>query len=152
MHTGIGNGETHCVMMLPNPEAHNQYFVVDPTRMQYGEAGRGQYGENYVMCTLQDYLGSMSRICDQALLIGRSSHMTVEGTINGPKMAACAQKAWNRWQNRESAPWCSFSGEPVTVSNIVGCSRCMTLLTYKVVYCCKEQREADRELHKFNCS
>jgi hypothetical protein len=149
MHTGIGNEETHCVMMFPNAEAHNPY----PTRMQYGEAGRGQYGENYVMCTLRDYLGSMTRICDENLEIGQASQasdMVVEGEIHGPKMAACAQKAWNRWQNRESAPWCSFCGKPVTVSNIVGCSRCMALLTYKVVYCCKEHREADRELHKFN--
>jgi hypothetical protein len=38
--------------------------VVDMARMQYGEAGRGTYGEPFFLGTLVDYHGSVWKICE----------------------------------------------------------------------------------------
>ncbi|TVY32412.1 hypothetical protein LSUB1_G008066 [Lachnellula subtilissima] len=48
MTTGSKDSEEHGVLAFPCPgRKDKQQFVVDMTRMEYGDVGRGTYGENY---------------------------------------------------------------------------------------------------------
>lgn len=62
---GSRDGERHGVLAFPGPGRCEEYYVVDMTMLQYGEAGRGSLGENYYLGFLSSYLRSMEKICNK---------------------------------------------------------------------------------------
>ncbi|KAE9376045.1 hypothetical protein N431DRAFT_543395 [Stipitochalara longipes BDJ] len=149
-NNGQKNNEPHLVVMFPHPQYPDgieQRFVVDMTRMQYGEAGRGLHGENYLLGTSSQFHDSMNNICAQAR-VTRTLSLKLEsnGNENEQRLRACAKKAWERWQNRDTEAWCAFCGKPGRA--LQECSECTT---QKVFYCCKEHRKSDEKLHEYTC-
>ena len=64
---------------FPHPDKPEMYLVVDMTRMQYGTTGRGLYGENYFLGTLDGYVSSMGKICERLIDVGHgASYMEME--------------------------------------------------------------------------
>ncbi|TVY50068.1 hypothetical protein LCER1_G007134, partial [Lachnellula cervina] len=107
MTTGSRDNEGHGILAFPCPgRKDKQQFVVDMTRMEYGDAGRGIYGENYFLGTLDGYMKSMRRICvDPELVNTWDACHTALGSEAETRMKACAKRVWERWQNRESEGW-----------------------------------------------
>jgi hypothetical protein len=149
-NNGQIDDEPHCVIAFPNPrdtEEPGQRFVVDMTRMQYGEAGRGLYSENYFLGTFSEFKESMKKICDETKDSGMiHPKFSNSGNDNELRLKACATKVWERWQNREIEGWCAFCGKPG--SKFMRCGACKEK---KVFYCCTEHQKSDWKLHKHTC-
>ena len=77
--------------------------VVDMSRMQYGEAGRGAFGEFCFMGTYDAYCDSMERdICTRLENLGSASQIYPSGdAVEEARLKACAKSVWKRWQIRD---------------------------------------------------
>jgi hypothetical protein len=145
---GSKEDECHVVGVFKCNQDKNKWIVVDMSRMQYGEAGRGLFGENYFLGTLTQFRESMKKICGEAI-VGALVHPTLVlgGNVeNELRLRTCAKRAWERWQNREKEGWCAFCGKPVC--DLQKCSACRNK---KIFYCCKEHQKSDWKLHKHTC-
>jgi len=124
-----------------------KWIVIDMTRTQYGEAGRGLYGENYFLGTFGQFREGMEKVCEEAVVAGLvAARLTETGNENDWRLKACAKKVWDRWQKRETEGWCAFCGKPGL--DFRKCSACRTK---KVFYCCVEHQKNDWKLHKWTC-
>jgi hypothetical protein len=137
----------HSVLAFPRPGSKFCDFVVDMTRMQFGEAGRGTFGEPYFLGSTDAFMDIMKNVCDEveelgigASHVGMSEHTEV--------LNACAERVWDRWQNREKEGWCDYCGVGSAERRLLDCSACKKV---KVRYCCKEHQKAGWKLHKFTC-
>lgn len=148
MTTGSRDNEGHGILAFPCPgRKDKQQFVVDMTRMEYGDAGRGTYGENYFLGTLDGYMKSMRRICvDPELVNTWDACHTALGSEAETRMKACAKRVWERWQNRESEGWCEHCGKGGKELK-----RCRGCRMAKVWWCCREHQLAGWTLHKHTC-
>jgi hypothetical protein len=146
-HTGHTEDEHHAVTAFVHTDDTNKFVIVDMSRMQYGDAGRGLYGEKYFLGTLSDFLVSMKKVCKEATISGMPFPVLGgTGTENEKRLRACAKKVWERWLNREIQGWCNFCGKPGP--NLMSCGACKKR---KVNYCCKEHQRSDWKLHKYTC-
>ncbi|PVH72699.1 hypothetical protein DL98DRAFT_609844 [Cadophora sp. DSE1049] len=148
--TGGMNDEQHIVMIIPHPTMPREGFVVDMTRMQYGEAARGPYGENYFLGTDAEFLMSLKEICDGPkdmvkAMITEGEVGTVEAYERVLRLENCAKRAFERWQNREKQGWCEHCGKG---GKLMKCGACKTKAVW---YCCKEHQKAGWKLHKWTC-
>jgi hypothetical protein len=146
MSTGARDNEAHCVLGFPHQDAAGMMFIVDMSRMQYGAAGRGSYGENYFLGTIDDWIESMKNICAELIKVDLSSTVSISDMEEDKRLKNCAQRVWDRWQNRESEGWCEHCGKGG--KNLLRCGRCKTAM---IRYCCKEHQVAGWKLHKHTC-
>lgn len=145
--TGNREGENHGVLGFRHPDKPEVYLVVDMTRMQYGTAGRGLYGENYFLGTLDSYVSSMGKICERLIDVGHgASYMEMESSEIEARLIRCARRVWERWQNREKEGWCEHCGKGGP--NLKMCGGCKKVA---IRYCCKEHQVAGWKLHKHSC-
>ncbi|TVY58054.1 hypothetical protein LSUE1_G009562 [Lachnellula suecica] len=141
---GFEDNSVHAVLSFPVRGGDD--FVVDMTRMQYGTAGRGTYGENYFFGLWDDYNKSMAKICSGINNIRNSLQMNMTPEFDRARAQACAQRVWERWQKREEEGWCEHCGKPGVDSKL--CGGCKEA---KVRYCCREHQVAGWKLHKYTC-
>ncbi|TVY20143.1 hypothetical protein LARI1_G001435 [Lachnellula arida] len=148
MATGAKDNEGHGILAFPCPgKKDKQQFVVDMTRMEYGDVGRGTYGENYFLGTLDGYMKSMRSICvDPELVQTWDACQTALGSQTETRLKACAKRAWEKWQNRESEGWCEHCGKGGKELK-----RCRGCRMAKVWWCCREHQLAGWNLHKHTC-
>jgi hypothetical protein len=109
-------------------------FIVDMARMQWGDNGRGKFGEKYYMGTLDGFYDVMEKVC------GDMKEQGIGAThINNSEftelLTACAKRVWERWQNREKEGWCDYCG---IGGKLLRCSGCRTK---KVWYCSPEHQK-----------
>lgn len=62
--TGFRDGENHAIIGFPYPGSEIIDVVVDMTRLQYGDVGKGNFGEPYFLGSMEDYTTSMDKICN----------------------------------------------------------------------------------------
>lgn len=148
MYNGTANGEPHTVLIFRMSGAIGRAVVVDMTRMQYGEVGKGAHGENYYCGYLSEYGRSMNRVCENLVMIEITGKRLGEGTDtqNRDRLKNCAQKVWDRWQNRANEGWCEYCGKGGPALK-----RCTGCKERTVRYCCKEHQRDGWKLHKFTC-
>jgi hypothetical protein len=158
--TGVGGGlfttggiddANHSVLGFANPADRSdpeRVLVVDMSRLQYGEAGRGKHGENYFMGTMKEWFGSMKKICGEVSVEGPVSERVRLRPGDGleERLMHCAKRAWGRWLKRETEGWCAFCGKPGP--KLMRCGACKEK---KVSYCCVEHQKSDWKLHKHTC-
>ncbi|KAL2068624.1 hypothetical protein VTL71DRAFT_14961 [Oculimacula yallundae] len=160
--SGAKSGENHCVMaFLPQPHPFLQlssyikggeidlskFLIVDMTRLQYGEASFGTYGETYFLGPFAKYIESMKHICGDLRL--RRVIPKTTGRVNEPenqiRVKECARRAWERWENKEKEGWCDYCGRG---GELKKCGACKGR---KVWYCCGEHQKKGWKLHKMTC-
>ncbi|TVY28619.1 hypothetical protein LHYA1_G002356 [Lachnellula hyalina] len=148
MTTGSKDSEDHGVLAFPCPgRKDKQQFVVDMTRMEYGEVGRGTYGENYFLGTLEGYMNSMRGVCvDPERVNTWDACCTALGGETETRMKTCAKRVWERWQNRDSEGWCEHCGKGGKELK-----RCRGCRMAKIWWCCREHQLAGWSLHKHTC-
>jgi hypothetical protein len=148
MYNGTKNGEDHVVLSFPTPGAAGKFVVVDMTRMQYGEAGRGAQGEPYYLGFLSDFRSASKMICEN--LHARSLIMKPlpegDDAANRDRLRNCAQRAFDRWQNRANESWCDYCGKGG--KDLKQCSGCKER---KIKYCCRRHQVVGWKLHKHTC-
>jgi len=114
-HVGLGSkgDDKHGILGFKHLKKPDEYLVVDMTRLQYSDTGRGDYGENYFLGTLSDWKKSMGRICERLIPLSRSPLPMPMGEdrANEARLKACAYRAWQRWNDRGTAAWCDFCGK-----------------------------------------
>lgn len=106
--TGGDDESMHAVLGFPKPGESHVEYVVDMTRMQFGETGRGLFGELYWMGSADDYMGAAEKVCKKMELWGSSSR--VGPSEHDTWLRECARRAWKRWQNRDKEGWCDYCG------------------------------------------
>lgn len=148
MHTGTQEDEKHCVLGfvyhgISTPK-DLQVMMLDMTRMQYGEAGQGTYGENYFMGTLDMFSASMKEICEDYEFEGLIKLGPAEDERLNARLKACAATVWDRWQNRATQGWCEHCGKGG--AELMQCGGCG-----KVSYCSKDHQKLGWRLHKLTC-
>jgi hypothetical protein len=140
----------HCVLAIPHPdcpERKDKYIIVDMTRMQLGEGGRGIYGENYFLGLAAQWFESrskFSRLCE----VHRGVETDLDNLPNNEhtnRLLHCVKRALERWNNREVEGWCNHCGKGG--KDLLRCAGC----TKKVWYCCKEHQAAGWKLHNLTC-
>ncbi|KAH6694814.1 hypothetical protein BKA61DRAFT_662751 [Leptodontidium sp. MPI-SDFR-AT-0119] len=151
--SGASDSENHCVLAFRHPEnsdvfSKENYFIVDMTRLQYGEAGYGTYGETYFLGTYEDYPTSMAKICGELEFRGMTTATTgrADEPENQVRVQECAKRAWERWMNREKEGWCEYCGR-----GGAELKRCGACKGRKVWYCCDEHNRKGWKLHKLTC-
>ncbi|CZR58252.1 uncharacterized protein PAC_08143 [Phialocephala subalpina] len=145
--TGLGQESSHSVLGFSCRGSGVVDFVVDMTRMQWGEAGRGSFGETCYLGTEAGFVDIMANVCDGVKEVGH------DATHVGPSehtmtMEACATRVWERWNNRDKEGWCDYCGVGASEWPLLDCSACKET---KLRYCCKEHQRAAWKLHKFTC-
>jgi hypothetical protein len=89
----------------------------------------------------------MTNICDEVEELGiGASHVRI--SEHTEVLNPCAERVWDRWQNREKVGWCDYCGVGSAERRLLDCSACKKV---KVRYWCKEQQKAAWKLHKFTC-
>lgn len=146
MSTGSRDNETHCVLGFPHESAAGMMFIVDMSRMQYGAAARGSYGDNYFLGSFSDFDDSMKNICTELIKIETSRRVDIQDVEEDKRLKSCAQRVWDRWQNRESEGWCEHCGKGG--KDLLRCGGCETVT---IRYCCREHQVAGWKLHKHTC-
>ena len=75
--TGEDEEEGHCVSEFPDSLNNDieHTFVVDMSRMQYGEAGRRLLRENYFLDTFNQFCNSMKKVCEELRLARIYPHL-----------------------------------------------------------------------------
>lgn len=146
-YNGTNYEEDHIVMVFPPRSPGEKQIVLDMTRLQYGEAGRGDHGENYFIGTLQDWKRSMAETHEEMNTVQVSTDRLEPGDDAAliRRLKACADRAWNRWQNRDKEGWCEYCGKG---GDLTHCTKCKKK---KVRYCSKEHEKAGLHLHKYTC-
>lgn len=147
--TGAREGEAHAVLGFAYPGSQMVNIVVDMTRLQYGDIGRGMYGESYFIGSTNKYFQSMEdKICTGLENKGTASRMNPrpDNTEEDSRLRACAEKVWKRWQNRDQEGWCAHCG--MGGEKLMRCTGCKSA---KVWYCGKEHQVAGWKLHKHTC-
>ena len=137
MSTGSRHGEFHCVLGFPCPQNPKDILVVDMTRRQYGNVGRGFDGENYSLGRMEDFIASMGKICEGLESAGNIITFETTGTENEARLRACATRVLERWQNRDIEGWCEYCGKGGN-----GLMRCSGCKKTNVRYCCREHQVA----------
>lgn len=90
MHsTGKTDGADHVILEFANPQDAQDPYVVDISRIQYGEAGRGRYGEIYFLDKRSEWYVSNKKICD----IGYPKDHVIEDS-DEPWLKECAERVW----------------------------------------------------------
>ncbi|CAG8962200.1 hypothetical protein HYFRA_00005252 [Hymenoscyphus fraxineus] len=122
-------------------------IVVDMSRLQYGDAGRGDYGENYYLGRFSDYLESFKKLYGNIVPLNSKPPGLYKSSSKERRewQIGCAERAWKRWNEKESKPWCDFCGKG---GNLMKCGACKNS---EVWYCCKEHQVAGWKLHKHTC-
>lgn len=149
MFNGTKDGEDHIVLGFPIPGGDGvDKYIIDMTRMQYGEAGRGENGEPYYLGLTSSYLTSMSAICARLQIKWVTQQRLPNGTDkdNQARLEFCAQKAFFRWHNRHNERWCDYCGKGGS-----GLKRCGGCQSSQVFYCCKRHQAAGWKLHRHTC-
>jgi hypothetical protein len=89
----------HSVLAFLRPGSRLCDFMVDMTRMQFGEAGRGSSGEPYFLRTTDAFMNIMTNVCDEVEELGiGASHVGI--SEHTEVLNTCAERVWERWQNR----------------------------------------------------
>ncbi|PMD17196.1 hypothetical protein NA56DRAFT_648917 [Hyaloscypha hepaticicola] len=146
--TGRDQESLHSALGFAAPGSGHVDFVVDMTRMQWGEAGRGLLGELYCLGSVAGYYRAMENVCDDIEEVGNGA-THVAPSIHTEAMKSCARRVWERWENRDKEGWCDYCGGPDSSERrLLNCSACKET---KVRYCCKEHQKAGWKLHKFTC-
>ena len=145
--TGVDQESLHSALGFAGPGSANVDFVVDMTRMQWGEAGRGRFGELYYLGSVDGYYGIMKNVCEGIEEAGLGA-THVAPSIHTKSMAACAKRVWERWENRDNEGWCDYCGVGASERPLSSCSG---FKQTKVRYCCKEHQASGWKLHKFTC-
>ena len=117
------------------------------TRMQWGEAGRGPFGELYYLGSTAGYYDVMGNVCDDIEELGKGA-THVAPSEHTKALEACVRRVWERWENRDKEGWCDYCGVGSFERRLLDCSACKET---KVRYCCKEHQKAAWKLHKFTC-
>lgn len=142
--TGSENKSPHSVMGFGKPGSDQVDYVVDMTSMQWGEAGRGRYGEPYFLGDVDEFEKSMRRVCDELALDSTAGE--VAPSEHTALLKECAQRVMERWNNRETEGWCVYCGKGGP--SLLRCTGCKL---NRVWYCCKEHQVSDWKLHKHTC-
>jgi hypothetical protein len=145
--TGLSQESLHSALGFAGPGSGNVDFVVDMTRMQWSEAGRGQFGELYYLGSVDPYYKVMENVCDDIEELGKGA-THVAPSVHTKPMEACARRVWKRWQNRDKEGWCDYCGVGSVERPLLVCYGCKET---KVRYCYKEHQKAAWKLHKFTC-
>lgn len=119
--------------------------MIDLTRIQYGDAGRGTNGELYFVGRLDTYLEEMKGIAGEVV----SKEYELEcGQQKAERLRGSAEKVFEAWKNREKMGWCEYCGRPMELGALVRCQRCGSQV---VGWCCEEHLRYDQRLHAKNC-
>jgi hypothetical protein len=99
--------------------------VVDMTRMQYGKAAMGPFGETYFLGTLREFKTSMAKICASLTDLSHGQiYLGTRGTQNEQWLTGVAAEVFRRWQNRVQEGWCDYCGKPDTKDSMDHCGNC----------------------------
>jgi hypothetical protein len=80
----------HSVLAFPRPGSKLCDFVVDMTRMQFGEGGRGSFREPYFLGTTEAFFDIMTNVCDEVEELGiGASHVGI--SEHTEVLNACAE-------------------------------------------------------------
>ncbi|KAH6722623.1 hypothetical protein BKA61DRAFT_729934 [Leptodontidium sp. MPI-SDFR-AT-0119] len=144
---GGKDGDAHAILGFPYPGSKFVNAVVDLSRMQYGEVGRGSFGEFYFVGSYEDYCDSTEKnICTQLQNRGTANYMNPSSDlVEEARLKGCTERVWERWQNRHKQGWCAHCGKG---GKLLKCSGCRQSQTW---YCCKEHQVAGWKLHKHTC-
>lgn len=163
--TGSRNRERHVVLAFPRlsstthptEKPRKEYIIVDPTRQQYGLAGKGSHGETYFIGSFDEWLTGMARICEN-VEVGDCTQVnlnTEKGTQHEQMLKDCARRVWQRWGKRDTEGWCEYCGrgDKEVEGGLAGTRlmRCAGCKVKKVWFCCKEHQLSGWKLHRFTC-
>ena len=109
--TGRDQESLHSALGFAAPGSGHVDFVVDMTRMQWGQAGRGSLGELYYLGSVAGYYRAMKNVCDDIEDVGNGA-THVGPSMHTEAMEACARRVWERWENRDKEGWCDYCGGP----------------------------------------
>lgn len=145
--TGGRDGDAHGALGFASPGSEIVDIVVDMTRRQYGDVGKGLFGESYYLGSMEDYLSSMERdVCVELENRGSAAHVNSSlDPAEEARLKACAERAWERWRKRDSEGWCAYCGKGGKLLSCGGCKKA------SVQYCCEEHQAFGWQQHKHTC-
>ncbi len=145
--TGNQEGEPHAVLGFGASGSKFVSTFVDMTSRQYGDVGKGLYGESYYFGPPDQYFTKLEKdICVELENRGTASYMNPSPDLaEEERLKACAERVWKRWQNREKEGWCAHCGKGGKLLRCSGCKKS------PVWYCCKEHQVGGWKLHKYTC-
>ncbi|KAJ7576930.1 hypothetical protein C8J56DRAFT_971975 [Mycena floridula] len=146
--TGMEPEMVHAVVGFFRPQSENIDTILDLASMQFGDTGRGIKGKGVIV--LESYDAFSSRIFDKVAQGGdytRASHAILPNTSESIELwlKQVARRAKQRWDKRETDPWCGHCGAPARDAK--RCSLCK-----EARYCDAEHQTAAWPLHKHFCS
>lgn len=106
--TGSKHDSPHVVLGFLKPGGTKVEFVVDMTRMQFGEAGRGLFGETYWMGSFDDLWDAAENVCDKMIL--KDTYGLVGDSGQDELLKECAERVWEKWEHRDVEGWCDYCG------------------------------------------
>lgn len=154
---GSGDADGYAHVVLRFPIDTDTDYILDVSRLQYGEAGRGSYGENYFLDTYREFSKANTKICQRIWQMdaGEGDAHSIQERFKVdpgwlPVIENCARRALERWNEREGGGdgWCEHCG---IGGKMVVCPPCLTA-GIAVRYCTERHRFLAWKLHQHTCA
>lgn len=133
------------------PEGEGIDTILDLSSLQFGDVGRGFKGRGtFVLESLEEYISRLNKYAKaNSFEDAKQSHRIRHDAPDTEWLIEVAQKVKERWENRESVPWCGHCGAPPrghAGQGLLMCSKCR-----QAYYCDAEHQRAAWSFHKHFC-
>jgi len=147
--TGAGDTMLHAVAGFARLEDENVSIVLDLASMQFGEAGRGLGGRStFALESLDGFYDRVEKIAFGADTANAKTSLRIGPCPDDVWLKGVARKVKQRWEKRETEPWCGHCGAPgFGGKELRKCSACR-----EVYYCNAAHQAGAWQFHKRFCT
>ncbi|KAF2663884.1 hypothetical protein BT63DRAFT_465516 [Microthyrium microscopicum] len=123
--------------------------VLDLSSMQFGELGRGLKSNGmFALESTTQYHERLKTLAGNVEHIADYRYTTEQGKATPEWAKDVSRRVKERWDRRDTDPWCGHCGAPSTVGKpLKKCMRCL-----KVWYCDAQHQKVNWQFHKQYCS
>jgi hypothetical protein len=122
--------------------------ILDMASLQFGDVGRGNKGRSlFVLESVSQYANRLEKFAKSSTFNNPKISQRIRGTPNDDWLRTVAQRAKERWENRDTVPWCGHCGAPPSKDrDLKKCSKCKAAW-----YCDAGHQSAAWTFHKHFC-
>ena len=145
--TGDDPTMVHAVLGF-GPPGSSIDTILDLASLQFGDVGRGNKGRSlFVLESISQYTNRLEKFAKSSNFNDPKLSQRIRGTPNEDWLRMVAHRTKERWEKRDSVPWCGHCGAPpLRDRDLKKCSKCKAAW-----YCDTDHQTAAWTFHKHFC-
>ena len=146
--TGDDPTMIHAVLGFSPPNSLMIDTILDLASLQFGNVGRGNKGRSlFVLESISQYTNRLEKFAESSNFTNPKLSQRIRGSPKDAWLRAVAQRTKERWEKRDTVPWCGHCGAPPLMDrDLKKCSNCKAAW-----YCDADHQRAAWTFHKHFC-